>query len=429
VFPLSNIISSFPNLFKNQNMKKSPTKTSSCASKQLWLVVIINLFFATQTWAQAKNGDPSVIALDYLKQNAKNWQLSKTDIADAAVQQMYRSDNNGVTHVWLIQRRDGIEVYNGLVNVNILPSGEVFFAGNRFISNLQTNANQPLISAANAIETVATYLGMAAPKNLQPIASDNKMQFTFAPSGIAFQDMHVKLRYQPIGTDGKARLAWDLDMDAVNGNDHWSIRVDALTGAILDKTSWTVHCNFDHQDAEHAADNAHSDAVLPQKSLSEVIGGPLSINGFFSTKNAQNAFETRENALNTTALSPNTVESLVLDEGKYRILPIPNESPLHGAFSVVQGVVDSLPSPYGWHDTTGTVGADFTITRGNNVHAYLDLRNYNRSSGDEPDGGALLNFDFPYNSQAQSDTQRNLTSKRAIFKQTTTDVVVWAAIL
>jgi extracellular elastinolytic metalloproteinase len=384
------------------------TKTTIRLAKSIGFVVALACFCTVKSLAQAKNEDPSVIALDYLKANAKNWQLSKTDISEAAVQQIYGTDHNGVTHVWFIQRRDGIEVFNGLVNVNILPSGEVLFAGNRFISNLQTNANQPVITAANAIEAFATHLGMTPPKDLKPISADNKMQFTFAPNGIAHQNMHAKLRYQPIGTDGNARLAWDIDVDAINGSDHWTARIDALTSAILDKTSWTVHCNFDHATNEHTANCTASDAVSQKKSLAESSGGPLSINPFFGQKKAENEFGTQGNSLKINHLQSSTTTALTFDDGKYRALPIPNESPLHGSFALLQGVVDTLGSPFGWHDTTGTVGADFTITRGNNAHAYLDLKNYNRSSGDEPDGGALLNFDFPYNSQAQSDTLRNL---------------------
>jgi extracellular elastinolytic metalloproteinase len=383
-------------------MKRNATKPTRRYTKVFCLVLVAVCSFAVKTFAQPKIFDPSVIALDYLKENAQNWQLSKTDIADAAVQQIYRTEHNGVTHVWLIQRRDGIEVFNGLVNVNILPNGEVVFAGNRFISNLKTNANQPIITAASAIEAVAKHLGMTPPKNLQLIAVENKTRFTFAPSGIAYQDMHAKLRFQPIGEDGTARLAWDLDMDAVNGNDHWNIRVDALTGAILDKTSWTVHCKFDHTAVDHTADCLKHQADLTS-------GVPLSNQSFFTPKNVQNEATIAGNkSVVDKSARATAVEALALDEGKYRVLPIPFESPSHGALSLVQGALDSAYAPYGWHDTTGTVGADLTITRGNNVHSFLDLRNYNRSIGDEPNGGASLTFDFPYDVQAQSDTQRNL---------------------
>ena len=56
-------------------------------------------------------------------------------------------------------------------------------------------------------------------------------------------------------------------------------------------------------------------------------------------------------------------------------------------------------SPYGWHDTNGVAGAEFTDTRGNNVIAQHD-RDANDTfvspaDGTRPDGGPGLVFDFP----------------------------------
>ncbi|MFT5892251.1 MAG: extracellular elastinolytic metalloproteinase, partial [Dokdonia sp.] len=50
--------------------------------------------------------------------------------------------------------------------------------------------------------------------------------------------------------------------------------------------------------------------------------------------------------------------------------------------------------PFGWHDTNGAAGAEFTITRGNNVWSQEDA-NGNNGVGDAPDGGDELIFDFP----------------------------------
>ncbi len=54
-----------------------------------------------------------------------------------------------------------------------------------------------------------------------------------------------------------------------------------------------------------------------------------------------------------------------------------------------------VASPHGWHDTDGVNGAEYTITQGNNVHAYHDIFSQKQSIGGEPDGGANLEFDFP----------------------------------
>lgn len=52
-------------------------------------------------------------------------------------------------------------------------------------------------------------------------------------------------------------------------------------------------------------------------------------------------------------------------------------------------------SPFGWQDTDGVSGAEFTDTQGNNVQAQEDI-NGDDANGVRPDGGADLVFDFPY---------------------------------
>ena len=56
---------------------------------------------------------------------------------------------------------------------------------------------------------------------------------------------------------------------------------------------------------------------------------------------------------------------------------------------------DADASPFGWHDTNGAAGAEFTITHGTAAHAYLDQDANNAMDfGGSPDGGAGLDFDF-----------------------------------
>ena len=86
----------------------------------------------------------------------------------------------------------------------------------------------------------------------------------------------------------------------------------------------------------------------------------------------------------------------VLDGSSYRVYQLPTESPNDRDRANVQNPADGLASPFGWHDTDGADGAEFTITRGNNAHAYLDQDdNEQQDFGGSPDGGAGLDFDFP----------------------------------
>ena len=70
----------------------------------------------------------------------------------------------------------------------------------------------------------------------------------------------------------------------------------------------------------------------------------------------------------------------------YNVVPPPNESPQDGGFSVQLNPADPTASPFGWHDTNGTTGAEFTDTRGNNVDAHLDRNNDNIPDADQGGG-------------------------------------------
>ena len=82
------------------------------------------------------------------------------------------------------------------------------------------------------------------------------------------------------------------------------------------------------------------------------------------------------------------------NDASYNVLPRPVETPVDGSRSVVTAPEDLTASPFGWHDTNGVAGAEFTDTRGNNVSAQEDVDN-NDTGGFRPDGTSSLSFNFP----------------------------------
>ncbi len=76
----------------------------------------------------------------------------------------------------------------------------------------------------------------------------------------------------------------------------------------------------------------------------------------------------------------------------------PVESPSFGARTTIVDPADPVASPFGWHDTDGLIGAEFTVTRGNNASAYTDVDANNQPDpSSQPDGGAGLVFTAPLN--------------------------------
>lgn len=78
----------------------------------------------------------------------------------------------------------------------------------------------------------------------------------------------------------------------------------------------------------------------------------------------------------------------------YNVFRYDLEGPLYGMRTVEVDPQDAVASPFGWHDTNGVTGAEFTDTRGNNVSAQDDT-NGDNAGGTRPDGGAGLVFNNP----------------------------------
>jgi len=105
--------------------------------------------------------------------------------------------------------------------------------------------------------------------------------------------------------------------------------------------------------------------------------------------------------LDKTTVSAGVAAALLLSAGlapaaSYRVFPVPVANPDYGSRALVTNPHDATASPFGWHDTNGIAGADFTTLQGNNVHVYLDRDANNLPDGAGPDGGALLAFDYAY---------------------------------
>jgi extracellular elastinolytic metalloproteinase len=83
-----------------------------------------------------------------------------------------------------------------------------------------------------------------------------------------------------------------------------------------------------------------------------------------------------------------------VNHATYRAMNPNLRSPYEGSPTVLTDPHNTVASPFGWHDTNGVAGAEFTTTRGNNVHSYLDRNNDNAPDTLTASGGASLDFNF-----------------------------------
>jgi extracellular elastinolytic metalloproteinase len=339
--------------------------------KKLLIVMILSFVCLTGAFAQESKFNA---AIDYLYETNKTYGFTSDDIKSLKVNYEYSTEHNQVTHLYLVQTHSDIELHNGIINFNYLPNGEVLHVGNNGTSDLKSKVNttKPTLKPEDAIQKVIDIIHIEKSYNPKLINKVSDYIYLFDKGTIAHVDIKVQLKYF-LTKDNKARLAWDVELDQVEGENYWSIRVDAVDGKILDKKSFTAHCSFQNN-------------PFIRTSVGECDEVPS------ATKNIE-------------IVEKKTESSSAVAAASYRVFAWPTESPSHGPHVLVTDPADATASPFGWHDTNGAAGSEYTITRGNNVWAYTDWTGTNNTSNNEPNGGAGLIFDYPFSTTLEPDAQ------------------------
>ena len=280
--------------------------------------------------------------------------LTQEDISHWQVSSQHLSNTSGATHVYFHQTYQGIPVSNGIANVAI-KDGEVKSMGNRLVAHLKEKitTQTPSISPLQAIHKAAQALDLAAPQDLRALEPISTQHFIYNKGGLSKENIPVKLVYYATPT-GQVQLTWDLSIYTLDAQHWWSVKIDAQTGELVNKVDWVVHCNFNHNGQQQGS-HTHLQSFPEQLAAPEILHQP----------------------------------------DQYTVFALPIESPSHGARSVVTNPADVLASPFGWHDENGVAGAEYTITKGNNVYAYEDANDID-FPGYSPNGNAVLEFNFPY---------------------------------
>ena len=300
-------------------------------------------------------GDAYKIAVDYLNAQKAALALNGADLT-FVVTDRYTSETNGVTHIYLQQQVNGLVVQGAVININVTADGRILNVGSSFIGNAaqQANSNIPGLDANDAVTAAANYLSspLTAPLTVVRQNGGPSQTIEFSTGGISLNNIPARLVYQPVSPN-EVRLAWDIVIYPLDAQNWWNLRVDANSGQVLAQDNWV--------DQEHWG-------------------------------------ETGTGTSDDAAAAPFQAP---LNPDAYRVYAIPDESPSHSTPStpadgrILVANPATSASPFGWHDTNGAAGAEYTTTQGNNVHAYTDIDDNNSpDAGSSPDGGGTLVFDF-----------------------------------
>lgn len=309
----------------------------------------------------ALSAQDAQLAIDYLQQKYPDLGLQAEDVRDLAVTDDYTSA--GVRHIYVNQRHQGVPVFNAQAILHYRGTN-LLRSTNRFEADLATQnlSTAPAFSAQRAVNAaigeVAATFAMAV-----PAGTEGDVQLFTLPD-VSPEAIRASLVFLPTDEQG-IRLAWNVMVDQYDTKaDIWTLFIDAQTGDLLGQHNHVLTCNFGGKTHNHRTASNH-----------------------------------------TTKTTAALVTAGVADGSSYNVFPFGVESPLHGDRMIVNEPADEIASPFGWHDTDGNEGPEFTITRGNNAWAYPDRDNDNATDpGGIYDGGDSLDFDYFYADGASLDT-------------------------
>jgi extracellular elastinolytic metalloproteinase len=195
-------------------------------------------------------GDALEVALRFLEEQAATFRLDGEDFESFVVKDRYLDVDTGITHLYLRQHADGIEVRYADAGIHLSPRGEVIAASSSFLPELELGlAEEPRRPALNAIDAAlqaAEWLGIglaSGPIYLSEIHEERSLAQVLDVPGLSVDDIAANLQWVPTAA-GKVELAWQLIIRTPDGMNWWDLTIDAQSGSYLAKDDWVEDATY-----------------------------------------------------------------------------------------------------------------------------------------------------------------------------------------
>ena len=267
----------------------------------------------------------------------------------------YYSASSGLTHFIYIQTLNGVPLENTLLQIHIMSDGRLFTHHHNFLfdasKRIVNHQDQPALTMDRAIQIALKDHPRLRNKPAYKIDKHlHTGSWAVQVSDPLSKQLLVEHLYRK-NRDGSLQQAWKIRHPGPKGARLYETYIDVFSGEVIERQQALTRCNLTGDDHRH-----------------------------FPSNHSQHTYSQEE----------------IADNSSYFVFPFPFESPLETAPRLVEDPASPEASPFGWHDTNGVDGPEYTITRGNNAHAYVDRNSDNSPDQNEPDGGATLTFNFPY---------------------------------
>ena len=318
--------------------------------------------FVTET----SEAQPLDIAREFLSTELSKLGFHQSDLEDVVVTDMYQSNHNGVTHIYFQQRYQGLPIANALANVNVTLDGQVASANSAFV---------PLG-------------GQETENGAVDYRFSNPYQFELSARDVS----HI---HEGGLSKTQSMQSWQIDP---------RLSADQALVRLSDFFDWEGAESPSVVEQELGPANRGARQTLSPSGVSDqpiqaelqYVAGEEGLELAWRL-NVRRIFDGHWYDALVSSSSGNLLDlSDWASHATYNVYELPSEGPDDSSRSLAIDPQDTTASPFGWHDTDGVAGAEFTITRGNNTYVSAD-RNGDLvpDPGSSPDGGAALVFDNP----------------------------------
>ncbi|KAI8979534.1 Fungalysin metallopeptidase-domain-containing protein [Mycotypha africana] len=321
---------------------------------------------------------------------------SELTSSDFTVQSSYKTDLNGVTHVYLRQKVNGLEVLNGDININVDRFGNVISYGNSFAKGV---INVEKVMDPTAYHDKPTTLFKKFKKGLRTIVSNPFAQVVFAPQNLfleqqinnAQQRMENTLRYN---SDEIVYNIVNQEKEVIHPTEAVLSLMAFVKDSLPDPTvlDSVMPENFvmintlkrSHQDE----DNGHpisfqyenvpfaQSPVEVRQAYIQTENGDLQLVWDLQYELHDNWYNGHVNAYDGTIVALNDWVSSA--SASYNVIPFGYNDPNETLQQLLKNPHDTWASPDGWHaqGLLAKGAKTFNVTIGNNAYTHTN-----------PDGG------------------------------------------
>lgn len=315
-------------------------------NKNFYALILLSLFSLSIS-AQVSFTKSEKIQNEFVSR----FDLKRSDVKDLEITDDYTDSKLGLNYVYVRQSLNNLPIFNQVSNI-VLVNGQVQYINNGFVKDLEgkANVNEFNLSSQSAFQHLLKSINQPDYSEVDFEITTEKHGISLKHDSVSVEKIHIKKGFYFYENHAQSAYLITFLMKSPEKMIHAFI--DAKTGEVLELSDLIIRCQFDnHTDCNHT-DMAMP--ILPKQASTESV-------------------------------------SKVQADASYQVFDFPLESPMHGNRTIVEDPANLVASPYGWHDVNGIAGAEYTITRGNNVWA-RDDRNADNNGGFSPDGGASLSF-------------------------------------